>query len=82
DPHVRWGRTTRSRDHLLDVWVEPDRSLERKDEHELEAAVRAGRYTEAEADAIRAVATEVEEVVAAWGSPFCDGWEHFVPDPR
>lgn len=82
DPHVRWGRTTRSRDHLLDVWVEPDRSVERKDEHELEAAVRAGRYTEAEADAIRAVATEVEEVVAAWGSPFCDGWEHFVPDPR
>lgn len=81
DPHERWGRTTRSRDHLLDLWVEPDRSVERKDEHELEAAVQAGRYTEAEADAIRGVAGEVESVVAAWGRPFCDGWEQFRPDP-
>lgn len=81
DPHVRWGRTTRSRDHLLDLWVEQDRTVERKDEHELEDAVRAGRYTDAEADAIRDVAAEVEDVVAAWGSPFCDGWEEFRPDP-
>ena len=24
---------------------------------------------------------EVEGVIRAWGSPFCDGWETFTPDP-
>ena len=81
DPHVRHGRTTRSRDHLLDLWLELDRTLERKDEDELDAAVAHGRYSPAEADAIREVAAEVEQVVAAWGRPFCDGWDRFVPDP-
>ena len=81
DPHVRAGRTTRSRDHVLDVWVEPDRTVERKDEEELEQAVEQGRYTLDDADAIRATAAEVEEVVRAWGAPFCDGWDSFRPDP-
>lgn len=56
EPHVRKRRTTRSRDHVLDVWVEPDRSLERKDEDELIQAVEQGRYSPEEADAIRATA--------------------------
>jgi hypothetical protein len=81
DPHVREGRTTRSRDHVLDVWVEPDRTVERKDEAELVLTVEQGRYTQAEADAITAVADEVEQVIGAWGAPFCDGWESFRPDP-
>jgi hypothetical protein len=81
DPHVREGRTTRSLDHVLDLWVEPDRSVERKDEDELVLAVEQGRYTQAEAAAFTAVADEVELVVGAWGSPFCDGWESFEPDP-
>lgn len=81
DPHVREGGSTRSRDHVLDVWVEPDRSVERKDEDELVLAVEQGRYTRSEADAITAVADEIERVVAAWGAPFCDGWETFRPDP-
>jgi hypothetical protein len=81
DPHVRTGLTTRSRDHVLDVWVEPDRTVERKDEDELLLAVEQGRYTEAEAADIRAVADEVEDVIRAWGPPFSDGWETFEPDP-
>lgn len=81
DPHVRTGRETRSRDHVLDVWVEPDRTVERKDEDELLLAVEQGRYSPTEADAIRATADEVEDVISAWGSPFCDGWESFQPDP-
>ena len=40
-----------------------------------------GRYTQAEADDITSVAEEIEEVVRAWGSPFCDDWERFQPDP-
>jgi hypothetical protein len=81
DPHVREGLTTRSRDRVLDLWVEPDRTVQRKDEHELVLAVEQGRYAQAEAEAITADAGRAEEVIAAWGSPFCDGWECFRPDP-
>ena len=75
------SRGTRSRDHVLDVWVEPDRTIERKDEDELILAVEQGRYSQGQADTIRATATEIEEVIKAWGAPFCDGWELFRPDP-
>ena len=63
------------------VWVEPDRAFERKDEDELVLAVEQGRYTQAEADDITSGADEIEEVLRAWGSPFCDGGEDFRPDP-
>jgi hypothetical protein len=43
DPHVRDHRATYSRDHVLDVWVEPDRSVRLKDEDELVLAVEQGR---------------------------------------
>jgi predicted RNA-binding protein associated with RNAse of E/G family len=81
DPHVRDDRATYSRDHVLDVWVEPDRAVERKDEDELLLAVEQGRYTEQQAARITAVAEEIEDVVRRWGPPFCDGWETFRPDP-
>ena len=82
DPHTRDADGVYSTDHVLDVWVEPDRSHSRKDEHELVLAVEQGRYTAEEAAAITAVAVEVEAVVDAWGPPFCDGWERFAPDPE
>jgi hypothetical protein len=47
-----------------------------KDEATLEAWVEKGRFTEAEARAIRA---EGERVLAAW--PFPTGWEDWTPDP-
>lgn len=81
DPHVRDADTTYSKDHVLDVWVEPDRTHSRKDEDELVLAVEQGRYSPAEAARITAVADEVEAVIRAWGPPFCDGWETFRPDP-
>lgn len=80
-PHLRDDRATYTRDHVLDVWVEPDRTVERKDEDELVLAVEQGRYTQAEADGITAVADEIEDVIRAWAPPFCDGWETFRPDP-
>jgi predicted homoserine dehydrogenase-like protein len=61
--------------------VETDRTHRRKDVDELAEAVRQGRYTVQEAAMIEAAAAEVEAVVEAWGSPFCDGWETFRPDP-
>jgi hypothetical protein len=81
EPHVRDEAGVYSGDHVLDVVVEPDRSHRRKDEHELAEAVRQGRYTPEQASRIEAAAAQVEAVVDAWGSPFCDGWEHFRPDP-
>lgn len=81
EPHTRSGTSTRSRDQVLDVWVEPDRKVERKDDEELSEAVAQGRFTIREAAEIRAVADEVESVIERWGSPFCDGWDRFVPDP-
>jgi hypothetical protein len=81
DPHHRDHDTVYSADRVLDVWVEPDRTVARKDEDELALAVEQGRYTAAEAERLTAVAVEIEAVVAAWGPPFCDGWDRFAPDP-
>ena len=63
-------------DHVLDLWVEPDLTWRWKDEDELEAAVRVGRFTPEEAAAIRA---EGERVVVEF--PFPTGWEEWLPDP-
>lgn len=81
DPHVRSDHAVHTRDHVLDLWVEPDRSCSRKDEDELVLAVEQGRYNREEAELITTVAEQVEKVIADWGSPFCDGWEDFRPDP-
>lgn len=81
DPHTRDGLSTRTRDHVLDLMVEPDRSHCRKDEDELLLAVEQGRYRTEEAELITSVAAGAEAVIEAWGSPFCDGWEGWTPDP-
>ena len=81
EPHTRDRHGVYSGDHVLDVWVEPDRSHARKDEHELAEAVRQGRYTPEQAARIEANAAAAEAVIDAWGPPFCDGWENFEPDP-
>jgi predicted RNA-binding protein associated with RNAse of E/G family len=79
--HVRDEDSVYTRDHVLDVEVEPDGTCSRKDEDELLLAVAHGVYDDAAAAAIRADAREVEAIVTAWGSPFRDGWEQFRPDP-
>jgi predicted RNA-binding protein associated with RNAse of E/G family len=81
DPHVRDEHAVYTRDHILDLVLEPDRSMARKDEDELAIAVAQGRYDATAAAAIHADAAAVEAVIADWGAPFCDGWEHFRPDP-
>ncbi|MEJ7755964.1 MAG: DUF402 domain-containing protein [Nocardioidaceae bacterium] len=81
DPHTRDAHAVYTRDHVLDLEVEPDRTMARKDEDELALAVAQGLYDAATAAAIEAEAAEAEAIVADWGPPFCDGWEHFQPDP-
>lgn len=79
-----WRPTTlgfETRDHTLDLWVEPDRTWSWKDEDELEVALAVGHYSDAEAAAIRAEGERVVERIEAWSSPFCDDWEEWGPDP-
>ncbi len=80
-PHVRDERTVHTSDHVLDLVIEPDRTMVRKDEDELALAVAQGVFDVTAAAAIEANAAEVEALVADWGPPFCDGWERFRPDP-
>jgi len=79
--HVRDDHSVYTRDHVLDVVVHPDRTVARKDEDELAAAVDAGRFSADQAASFEAHAHEVERLVARWGRPFCDGWEDWRPDP-
>jgi hypothetical protein len=63
-------------DLVLDIWVEPDGTWRWKDEDELEEAVELGRFTQAQADEIRA---EGERVLVE--PPWPTGWEDWRPDP-
>jgi hypothetical protein len=81
EPHLRDDRAVYTSDHVLDLVVAPDRTLVRKDEDELALAVAQGVFDGPVAAAIEENATAVEALVADWGSPFCDGWETFRPDP-
>jgi predicted RNA-binding protein associated with RNAse of E/G family len=69
-------------DQVLDVIIEPDRETwSWKDEAAFEAAVRAGRFTEAEAIAIRAEGLRAVEMARNGAAPFNEGWERWQPDP-
>lgn len=81
DPHVRDDRNLWTRDHVLDVVVEPDGRWSLKDEHELVAAVEQGRYTQDEADRIHAAARAAIAEVEAWAPPYGGDWASFRPDP-
>jgi len=80
-PIRREGPNVYTDDHVLDVWVTPDRTCHRKDEDELEASVTQGRFTPEEVASITRNAASAEEAVASWQSPFSDGWESWRPDP-
>jgi hypothetical protein len=81
DTHVRSDHQIVTQDHVLDLVVSAERAVSRKDEDELEIAVASGRFSAAEAARFRDDATAAEDVVRRWGSPFCDGWERWRPEP-
>lgn len=68
----RFGFDTR--DHALDIWVEPDGTWHWKDEEELELAVELGVFTAAQAAEFRA---EGERVLTE--QPWPTGWEDWRP---
>jgi hypothetical protein len=79
--HVRdWEqRRTSTVDHVLDLWIHPDRTIEWKDEDELEGAVQAGRFTQPEADQITADAHTAIKDIENWAPPFSDSWQTWTP---
>jgi hypothetical protein len=81
DAHQRDADSIFTQDHVLDLWIAPDRTIHWKDEDELEAAVIAGRYSHEDAIRFRSDASRVERIVSSSGSPFCDEWESWRPDP-
>ncbi|MDI2128860.1 DUF402 domain-containing protein [Yinghuangia seranimata] len=80
-PRERWSGGVDTEDLVLDVWVTPDRRWHFKDEDELAASREAGRFTDADVDAIYGHGHRAVDVVRAWGPPFNGGWENFRPDP-
>jgi predicted RNA-binding protein associated with RNAse of E/G family len=68
-------------DHMLDIVVAPDRSWRWKDQGELEAEVGLGLVTTAAADAVRAEAARVLDLVRVGASPFDSAWVGWRPDP-
>ncbi|HLI51752.1 MAG TPA: DUF402 domain-containing protein [Thermomicrobiaceae bacterium] len=70
-------------DHVLDVVVAPDlSSWTWKDEDEFTWYQEVGLLTPEEAIAIRAEGERAIEVMNRRESPYCDGWEHWRPDPN
>jgi uncharacterized protein len=68
-------------DHMLDVVVAPDLTWTWKDVEVMADRVRQGVYSPEFAAEVRAEGERVVQVLAANGSPFCDGWERWTPDP-
>jgi hypothetical protein len=69
-------------DHLLDIWIDPDRHWRWKDEDHLAEALAAGLFTAEEAKAMRAEGERAIERIEAWAAPFDEGWESWRPDPE
>jgi hypothetical protein len=68
-------------DHLLDIWVDPERSWRWKDEDHLAEALELGLFTAEQAKAMRVEGERAIERIDAWTTPFDEGWEHWRPDP-
>jgi predicted RNA-binding protein associated with RNAse of E/G family len=68
-------------DHTLDVVATPDLQWRWKDVEEFDDRVRTGIYSAAFADEVRAEALAVIRRLERQESPFCDGWDHWSPDP-
>jgi len=68
-------------DNVLDLVIERDLTWRWKDEHELEEAVRVGRFTAEEAEAVRAEGRRALATFEARAWPFDGDWSEWRPDP-
>ena len=68
-------------DHLLDIWVDPDRSWRWKDEDHLAEAIEIGLFTTEQAEAMRTEGERMVQRIEAWAAPFDEGWENWLAGP-
>lgn len=74
-----------TRDLVLDLWIDAEHpgseDVWLKDADELEAAVAQGRYTSAQAEAVRVLADAAGDAFIVDGSwPLDEGWDRWAPD--
>lgn len=81
EPLTRTERGFATRDHFLDITVDPDRSWRWKDEDELDLAIDLGRLTRQQADAIRREAASVIPDIEVGRFPFDDSLVDWRPEP-
>ena len=80
-PLRRVSRAVQVHDYALDIVVKPDLSWQWKDEDEFEALIARGFFSDEQVVSIRAEAELLVSAIESTGSPFCDGWENWRPDP-
>lgn len=68
-------------DLALDIVVRPDMSWWWKDVDEFEALASRGILSVDEVSVVRAEADRMVGVIESLARPFCEGWEHWRPDP-
>ncbi|MFD4142379.1 DUF402 domain-containing protein [Streptomyces sp. NPDC058572] len=81
EPRTRWAGGIDSEDHFLDISVYPDRSWLWRDEDEFAQAQQVGLLDTAKAERVREAGRAAVAAIGSWTAPFCDGWEHWRPDP-
>ena len=80
-PHTLAGDSLFTADHVLDILVRPDGTVEEKDRDELEAAVRFGQWDDGIAAAIEAEKRFALDQMRAGHWAFDRDWTLFQPDP-
>lgn len=87
-PHRRVGGDLPgvfSRDLVLDLWIDAEHvdseDVWLKDADELDAAVDQGRFTPAQAEAVRSLADHAaQDFISSGGWPLGEGWDRWAPD--
>ena len=69
-------------DYALDLVVNPDMSWSWKDEDEFEVLITGGFFSADQVSSIRTEAARLVHAIESVGSPFCDSWEDWRPDPN
>ena len=82
EPWLRTALGFDTTDHLLDIWINPDRTWHWKDEDDLAEAVEIGLFSHEKAAAIRAEGERAIERIEAWGPPFDEPWDAWRPSPE
>lgn len=68
-------------DFALDIVVQPNMSWSWKDVDEFELLAARAHLSVDEVSAVREEAARMVRRIENLGPPFCDGWEHWRPDP-